>query len=233
MSTQRKITVFSTKGKQKAHIDTDVTTWGELKSLISDEGYDIDSLNAIENVNRTTLQHKDAKLPEGEFTVFLAPKKTKSGGKKAVADMSFKELRAELTDADKSAISEMFGKNYTRCSTDNLREYLESKSVTSTESAPEAVVEETAEVQEVTEDVEIPRTPLDKANQVKSLLNEICDETDNDDICERIEDMVDSCDGLIEDLTDLASPEVAAAKKAEEEELENLENEADDIFAGL
>jgi|GEM_PF-6910242 len=246
MSNSRKITVFSTKGKQKAHIDTDVATWGELKPLIENEGYDVSSLHATENINRTNLEHKDAVLPEKAFTLFLRPKKTKSGATDADIDaMSFKDLRAALTDSDKTAISEMFDKNYTRCSTDNLKEYLKSKGDSTEEVAEEAEVEEVAEtVEETTEDAETPVTPLDKANQVKALLSEICEESDNEDICGRTEVMVEDAEGLIADLEAIYSPEAAAAKaKAEEEaaeakrldeeETERLKAEAKELKAGF
>lgn len=191
MSNSRKITVFSTKGKQKAHIETDVATWGELKPLIENEGYDIGSLHATENINRTNLEHKDAVLPEKAFTLFLRPKKTKSGISDAEIDaMSFKDLRASLSDEDKPAISKSTGKNYTRCSTQDLKDYLKSKATATEEVAEEADVEEVAEtVEETTED-----------------------------ICGRTEAMEEDADGLIADLEDIYSPEAAAAKRKEEEE---------------
>lgn len=127
MSTQtRTITVFSTKGKRKSKIETEVTTWGELKKLVSKEGYNLDKLLATENITRRDLANEGATLPEGNFTLFLRPTKTKSGGKD-YSNMSFKELRAELTDEDKTAISEETGKNYTRCSGGDIREYLNEK----------------------------------------------------------------------------------------------------------
>lgn len=128
MSTQtRVITVFSTKGKQKAKIETDVTSWGSLKPLLAEEGYDLNSLLATESIGRHDLVNEDAVLPDGEFTVFLRPAKTKSGAD--VANMSYKELRAATKSAIETggdAAKDHFnaGKSYTNKSTDDLRELL-------------------------------------------------------------------------------------------------------------
>jgi len=75
----REITVYSTRGQQKQIFNTDVNRWGELKSLITQDGSSLDGLVATENVNRTNLEHTDATLPSGDFIVFLRPAKTKSG----------------------------------------------------------------------------------------------------------------------------------------------------------
>jgi hypothetical protein len=126
MSTQRTVTVFSTAGKRKSKIETDVTTWADLKKLVTKDGYNLDKLLATENITRRDLANEGAILPEGDFTLFLRPTKTKSGGDN-YDKLSFKELRAELSDDDKSAMSEQYDKNYTRCSGDDIKDYLRSK----------------------------------------------------------------------------------------------------------
>lgn len=225
MSTQRKITVYSTKGKRKSVFESDATKWSELHSLLQDDGYDLSNLQATENVNKTTLKHQDAKLPEGDFTIFLRAEKTKSGAASKYDKMSFKELRAEMSEDDKTAISEKTGKNYTRCSTDELRSYLKSKgSASTTSNSNEAVAEEAPSNEDNI-------SPLYKAKKVKSLLEEICEDTDNDDICERAQEMISEAEGLIADVEGFI-PE-SDDESAKREELEKLDAEARDMEKGF
>ena len=122
MSTNRIITVFSTKGKQKSKIETSATTWGELQPFLMEEGYDLENLLATENIKRRDLLSVDAILPEGEFTVFLRPQKTKSGAD--ISDMSFSELRQIVRDnhGNEDFLDHMG--NYTRMNTETLRRTL-------------------------------------------------------------------------------------------------------------
>ena len=39
--------------------------------------YDLSSLKATENINRTTLDYDDSVLPAGDFELYLRPGKTK------------------------------------------------------------------------------------------------------------------------------------------------------------
>jgi hypothetical protein len=122
MNNSRIITVFSTKGKQKSKIETDVITWGALQPFLMEEGYDLENLLATENINRRDLLSVDAELPEGEFTVFLRPQKTKSGTD--VSYMSFTEMRQVVKNnhENKDFLDHMG--NYTRMNTETLRETL-------------------------------------------------------------------------------------------------------------
>ena len=65
MSTQKTVTVFGTRGK-KVKLETSVSTWGELRPLLEEEGVSFNNMRATESVGRTTLEHKDAVLPEGD-----------------------------------------------------------------------------------------------------------------------------------------------------------------------
>lgn len=240
MSTQaiRTVTVFATKGKRKAKIETDATKWSELRNLISNEGYDINSLHATENVRRSDLAHADATLPEGDFTVFLRPKKTKSGGKD-YNSMGFKELRAELTEEDKEAIVEFSGgKNWTRCSTQDLKDYLnqKSESISTTEE-----VEEVIATEEVAQG-DGPVTNSDRIASIETLLSEIGADCDSEEVDERISIVNDEIAGLKEAIA--LCDEDAAAKLAEEkaqreaeeadkQETIDLADEAKDLMSGF
>lgn len=75
----RTISVYLTRG-QNGRITTDKTTWGEVRDEI-ESLLDISLTNFIvtENINKTNLEHREAVLPEGDFTLFVRPSKTKSG----------------------------------------------------------------------------------------------------------------------------------------------------------
>lgn len=81
MSTQqsREITIYATRGGQMKKINTAATTWGELQPLVRAEGFDLSSLLAAENINKSDLVNDLAVLPTTAFRLFLRPKQTKSG----------------------------------------------------------------------------------------------------------------------------------------------------------
>lgn len=93
MSTMRTISIYSSRGEKASKIETDVTTWGALRPLIKAKGYEVDKLHASENVRKSTLEHADAVLPEGNFTIFMRPKQTKSGAKKRADGLKIAELK--------------------------------------------------------------------------------------------------------------------------------------------
>ena len=146
MST-RKVTVVSTKTNVIKNYETEATTWGELVETIQRD-FDLSNLKANENINKTTLEHIDAKLPEGPFRVFLRPTKTKSGNTD-FSNMGFKDMRENFVKTGKkvqSFLLSKFGKNWTQLKTTELRDglteyYKDTKS-------PASVVEETANVVE-------------------------------------------------------------------------------------
>lgn len=219
MSTIRTITAFSTRGKNKAKIETDVTTWGELKPLLANEGFDLSTLAATESVKRTDLAHVDAVLPEGNFTVFLRPNKTKSGAD--YTSMSYRELKSLLNDSDKEALKEITGKNWTRCSTDDMRNYFTNKSEGTTET-----VDQTTE--EVVEETVAPVTNMVRLSQINTLISEIKDNSSSSDVIDRADAVIEELEGLQTEIELEDSPEAvkAAQEKAEEEAKAKAEEEA-------
>ena len=77
--TEREITIYATRGGQMKKIMTSATTWGELQPLVRREGFDLSSLLAAENINKSDLVNDLAVLPATAFRLFLRPKQTKSG----------------------------------------------------------------------------------------------------------------------------------------------------------
>lgn len=119
----RTITLFSTRGGRK-RITTNAATWGEIKAEVEGD-YDLSNLQATENKTMTTLTHPEAMLPEGDFTIFLRPVKTKSG--LDVEGLGFRELRALVSDdAVKNYLNNYSNKNWTQLSTTELKEALAS-----------------------------------------------------------------------------------------------------------
>ena len=79
VSQEREITIYATRGGQMKKITTSATTWGELQPLVRREGFDLSSLLAAENINKSDLVNDLAVLPATAFRLFLRPKQTKSG----------------------------------------------------------------------------------------------------------------------------------------------------------
>ena len=211
----RIITVFSTKGKQKTKIETDVTTWGELRPLVEAEGYDVESLHATENVRRTNLANAESILPEEAFTLFLRPKKTKSGcsgcdfDESEIEAMSFRELRGMVTDNNIKGHLKAYkpGKsNWTQLSTEDLRAGLIAFYCTGEEDASADIQEE------ATPETNQAITVADKAMSIKTLLSEIAAEIANKNVSERIAEMGAELDGLIEDIASLEEDKAELSK---------------------
>ncbi len=120
----RKIKIYST-ATGIAVVESSATNWGQLKNELADKGYSVSNMTAVENKNNSNLELDEANLPDGEFVLMLAPKKTKSGG------LSYSEIRLKIKQAfedDKEAANEHFnvGKNYTNKSKDELESLLSS-----------------------------------------------------------------------------------------------------------
>lgn len=244
----RTITVYSTKNSKIKKYETDVTTWGDLRQVIQGD-YDLGSLKATENINKSTLEHIDTVLPSGDFRLFLRPVKTKSGSD--YKEMKFGQLREVINsegDELKSFLSAKIpGKNWTQLKTvelqDGVSQYFASKSTPTKAKKKETqpVVEETEPVAdepilEVVTSEEVSMSPLDKLNLATQLIQEVRDEVENleddlDEIEERLDSVTDDIElvkDLIEDEYFVVSPE-AAKEKAEKEakiKAEKAEREA-------
>ena len=119
----RTIKVVQTATASVKRFESEATTWGELAEQIKGE-YNLDKVKATVKETKGTLEHHDAVLPEGEFTIFLRAAKNKAGGKNKFSSMSFKKLRAwvkehpEVKDYFKKNPIE--GRNWTQWSVEKL-----------------------------------------------------------------------------------------------------------------
>jgi hypothetical protein len=77
----RSVTVITTVGERKV-IETAATTWKELEREVK-QTHSLSNMKVVEGVRRTTLEHPDAVLPDGNFKLYLLPVKSKSGAKAA------------------------------------------------------------------------------------------------------------------------------------------------------
>lgn len=75
----RKVTVYSTVGKKATIIETTATDWTSLKRELSNKSISYSSMKAVVGETRNTLESDKAILPDGDFSLFLMPVKTKSG----------------------------------------------------------------------------------------------------------------------------------------------------------
>lgn len=76
----RKVTVVSTQANDRREFQSEATTWGQLKREIS--SMITGDMKATVRETRVDLEHEEAQLPTGDFTIFLFPNKVKSGWNK-------------------------------------------------------------------------------------------------------------------------------------------------------
>jgi len=100
----RAIKVLSTVG-ESGTIDTNITTFGELKPLLSDRGINYSGMKAMVGETRNELAVDEAVLPEGDFKLYLMPAKTKSGSsaRSRLYD-TLSETYAELAELEENEI---------------------------------------------------------------------------------------------------------------------------------
>ena len=130
----KKVRVISTVGQKLNVIESNATTWGELKSDLSSRGYELSSTKAIVGETQNTLEQTDAILPVTDFSLFILPSKTKSGS--GSVSVSYKELREQIKSIKSSISKEEFKSafgDYTHLTTAQLasvlNKYNSSKSV--------------------------------------------------------------------------------------------------------
>lgn len=174
--TEREITIYATRGGQMKKITTAVRTWGELQPLVRREGFDLGSLLAAENINKTDLVNDLAVLPEGNFRLFLRPKQTKSGAPDRKECFAIIKAHIAKNPGDKSKFI-IDGKNMTQLSTpvvqDLVAKYCNSASAPAAapvqEKAPKAEEKGSQAVQEK-EEVIADARPLTDAERVEQAL---------------------------------------------------------------
>ena len=241
MSTTRKVTIVSTKNNKVKFYETAATTWGELNAEINKD-FDLSNLKATENVNKTTLEHVDAVLPEGEFRVFLRPTKTKSGNHD-FDSMKFGDLRATFKDdeeAKKFLSSFKKGKNWTQLKTDELKEglkiYYSSVKIGSIQKVVQEVIkEEEAIIEEIKQEFEaVELNTLEKFQTAMNLLQEVSDEIsdsghdEDEEYIYKLQEFIDENEDEVEDFlkqfSEFTDSTTSTTKSAPVEKVETEED---------
>jgi len=93
----RKIKVLSTVGVSGT-IETNVSTLGELKPLLSAREINFSGMKIMVGETRNELTMDEAVLPEGDFKLYLMPQKTKSGGELSSKLYSLAEKLTDIAD---------------------------------------------------------------------------------------------------------------------------------------
>jgi hypothetical protein len=156
VTTEREVTIYATRGGQMKKITTAVKTWGELQPLVRREGFELSSLLAAENINKTDLVNDLAVLPEGNFRLFLRPKQTKSGAPDRKECFAIIKEHIANNPGDKAKFT-IDGKNMTQLSTpvvqDLVAKYCNGASAPAVAEAPVKEKAPKAEVVEKVKDV--------------------------------------------------------------------------------
>lgn len=211
MSNQIKVTVYSTRGQRKTDINTEATTWGELRPLVEEAGYDLNVLVGTDSINNHVygLDTVNAtELPTQDFILFLRPTKTKSGGRD-VSNQSWGQLRNIMMDdisEDESARayynSHESGKNYTQLTTNELRDMVENYPEFQAAANAEEEEKEDHDYSEAPDECienieECVRTDAQRLSMAKKLVQEVIYENEDDyDVVERAEETISMIEGL-------------------------------------
>lgn len=101
----KQVKIYTTASGNGKIIETSATTFGELMVDMMQNGVDfnIDSMKAIVGETKNVLEIESALLPEGNFGLFLFPKKTKSGldcrySSRAELEEAIKQLRLDYPE---------------------------------------------------------------------------------------------------------------------------------------
>lgn len=144
---QRVITVITSRGERRK-IPFAGTRWGDLKSIMEKGGtdangdtyprYDLSNMKCAESVRKSTLEHVDAEIPDGDFNLFLMPYKTKSGATDRAE--AYAAIQKAIKDDGEKATSHFNAeKNYTTKKTVELQELLTAYGVTSAVAATKPI----------------------------------------------------------------------------------------------
>lgn len=93
----RTVTVIGTTLSAPREYQTESTTWGQLKDLISRDFGNVSNMKAVIKETRATMERDDALLPDEDCTVFLTQAKIKAGVVDVVAVLS--ALKEEYNEA--------------------------------------------------------------------------------------------------------------------------------------
>lgn len=188
----RKVRIYSTTGQTNLQLEFQGTTFRELKELMSQNRVTYSGMKCVVGETKLTVEHDQALLPDGDFTLFIMPVKTKSGA------LSRSEAYAQIKslierDGDRARNHFNADKNYTNKGTDLLNSLLDSygggANLTPTVTKPEVEPVKARKISEVVEPVRASKTT--SSNSTESMANQI-------DLVRKAKDLVKAVDAVLD-----------------------------------
>lgn len=169
VTTEREVTIYATRGGNMKKIMTNAQTWGDLQPLVRREGFDLSSLLAAENINKSDLVNDLAVLPATAFRLFLRPKQTKSGAydRKECFEIIKIHLLNHPEDKEKFRID---GRNVTQLPTATVQDLVAKYCKGAKAPAASNTATEAPKAEKVTEAPQSNATPLADAERVAEAL---------------------------------------------------------------
>lgn len=128
----RKIYVNDTARNNVVTVETDATTFGELKAAVRAAGVDIEGKDWLEGLTKTSPASDDALLPtnvpyQGNITNDLVFVLTKTNKMIKSGAMSYNEMKTFIKSNNLGeAFKEAYGKNYTHGTSSEFEEFIAS-----------------------------------------------------------------------------------------------------------
>ena len=116
----RIITVYSTLGKNAVEVTSQANDWEGVKSELREFSVSYNNMKAVIGETRLTLESDRAIVPEGDFTLYLMPIKTKSGIDRKILMATIKDYVIKNPSEKSKFIID--GKNMTQLSTPVLEQ---------------------------------------------------------------------------------------------------------------
>lgn len=239
-----KVTVYSTSGKNNVTIETNATTFGQLKPTLVEHGFNLSGMKAVVGETKVTLEADGVILPTEDFKLFLMPVKTKSGVDIQSLDRPgiYSEIQ-RLIEKDGDSARNHFNQhgNYTRTKTIDLKDLLSSYSEsTSPISASDNIIGDGVMVWVSKNGLE---SVLEKLLDIDSNDLSSTDESTFDEAVDELQNIIDSSSTInsvseqstVETKRELTPEELEIQRLAQEEKdrklaLEREANELKDMF---
>lgn len=129
----RTIRVISTQADSAISIESNATTWSQLKEELGARFSGVSDMKAIVRETRVTLESPEAQLPEANFTIILSMKKIASGVRYSISQL--RELRTKLNNVFADLLEDV-------ASEEEVEEEVEEEDVNALQDEERAEIEE-------------------------------------------------------------------------------------------
>lgn len=119
---ERNLTIYSSKGKTGIVIRTNVSTRKQLNEVFDANEIDYSNMKVFDSVTKTSFDHEDSQIPEGDRILFLYQIKSNSGADTLTRRQTlYATIKQHIKDDGNIAKDHYCGeKHYTNKSTDVL-----------------------------------------------------------------------------------------------------------------